>query len=190
MATNPPPDLVLTPLNGKAKTVEELLTMFDLCMVVLDPFTHQSAWLLETAGRILETFEQADVRVAWLVAGATSEEARQFLGPWADRVLTFPDPERAAVDGLGLERLPALVHIGIDGTLIGVDEGWHPAVWRSITAALAKRMAWLPPVIPEAGDPGPFEGVTVGEHVDGADAATPAGRPSRLRSPFRRAASE
>lgn len=158
MATNPPPDLVLAPLNGKTKTVEEFLTIFDLCIVVLDPFTDESAWLLETAGRILETFEQADVRVAWLMAGATAGECRMFLGPWADRIMTFPDPDRVAVRAFGLARLPALVHIGIDGTVVGADEGWHPAEWRRITAELAKRMAWLPPAIPVAGDPGAFDG--------------------------------
>jgi hypothetical protein len=158
VASNPPLDLVLTPLNGKAKTVEEMLTMFDLCLCVLDPFTDESAWLLETAGRILETFEQADVRVAWLMAGATADESRLFLGPWAQRVMTFADPERVAVRGLGLARVPALVHIDIDGNLAGSDEGWHPLEWRRITANLAKRMAWLPPVVPGPGDPGPFEG--------------------------------
>lgn len=158
MAANPPLDLVLTPLNGKAKTVEEYLTIFDLCLVALDPFTDESAWLLETAGRILNNFEQADVRVAWLMAGATPAECRLFLGPWADEIMTFPDPSREAVQALGLARLPALVHIGIDGTLVGADEGWHPLEWRRITAELAKRMAWLPPAIPQPGDPGPFEG--------------------------------
>jgi hypothetical protein len=158
VASNPPPDLVLTPLSGKAKTVEELLTMFDLCLVALDPFTDESAWLLETAGRILQTFDQADVRVAWLVAGATAEESRLFLGPWADRLLTFADPDREAVRGFGLERLPALVHVGVDGNVLGADEGWHPLAWRAITENLAKRMAWLPPVVPELGDPGPFDG--------------------------------
>lgn len=158
MATNPPPDLVLAPLNGKAKVIEEYLTMFDLCIVALDPFTDESAWLLETAGRILETFEQADVRVAWLMAGATPAESRMFLGPWADRIMTFADPDRAVVRGFELERLPALVHVGIDGNLVGVDEGWHPREWRRITAELAKRMAWLPPAIPQPGDPGAFEG--------------------------------
>ncbi|MDQ1436534.1 MAG: hypothetical protein QOK43_163 [Acidimicrobiaceae bacterium] len=158
MASNPPPDLVLAPLSGKAKTVEELLTMFDLCLVVLDPFTDESAWLLETAGRILQTFEQADVRIGWLMAGATAAEARMFLGPWAERMMTFPDPDRIAVKALGLAHLPALVHIGIDGTVIGADEGWHPVAWRRITADLAKRMAWLPPAIPVPGDPGPFDG--------------------------------
>jgi hypothetical protein len=158
VASNPPSDLVLAPLNGKVKTIEELLTMFDLCLVVLDPYTDESAWLLETAGRILQTFDQADVRVAWLMAGATAEECRIFLGPWADRILTFADPDRAAVKGLGLERLPALVHIGVDGTVLGADEGWHPLAWRQITANLAKRMAWLPPVIPTEHDPAPFDG--------------------------------
>lgn len=158
MASNPPPDLVLEPLNGKAKTVEEWLTMFDLCAVVLDPFTNESAWLLPTAGRILSVFDQADVRVAWIMAGATPEECRMFLGPWAERILTFADPERTIVKGLGLERVPALVHIGNDGTVLGADEGWHPRAWRAITENLAKRMAWLPPVIPGEGDPGAFEG--------------------------------
>jgi hypothetical protein len=158
VASNPPPDLVLTPLNGKPKTVEELLTMFDLCLVVLDPFTDESAWLLETAGRILSVFDQADVRVAWLMAGADPHECRAFLGPWAERILTFADPDRAAVKALGLERLPALVHIGIDGNVIGADEGWHPGAWRVITEALAKRMAWLPPIIPVGKDPGAFDG--------------------------------
>jgi hypothetical protein len=158
VASNPPPDLVLAPLNGKPKTVEEMLTIFDLCVVALDPFTHESAWLLDTAGRILETFEGADVRVAFLMAGATADESRLFLGPWAQRVMTFPDPDRAAVRGLGLERLPALVHIDIDGNVAGADEGWHPGAWRRITNNLAKRMAWLPPVIPAERDPGPFDG--------------------------------
>jgi len=132
--------------------------MFDLCIVALDPFTDESAWLLETAGRVLSVFDQADVRVAWLMAGATPEECRLFLGPWADRIMTFADPEREAVKALGLSRLPALVHIGIDGNVIGVDEGWHPVEWRRIMNDLAKRMAWLPPTIPEPGDPGPFDG--------------------------------
>lgn len=157
MAHDPSADLVLAPLNGPPRTVEQMLTMFDLCIVALDPFTHESAWILETAGRILTVFDQADVRVAFLCTG-TPDECRMFLGPWARNVLTFADPERAAVKGFGLERLPALVHVGIDGTLVGVSEGWRPAEWRSITANLAKRMAWSSPVVPAAGDPAPFEG--------------------------------
>lgn len=151
---------MLAPLNGPTRTVEQLLTMFDLCFVAVDPFTHESAWILETAGRILTVFDQADVRVAFLCTG-TPDECRMFLGPWARNVLTFADPDRAVVKGFGLERLPALVHLGIDGTLVGVSEGWRPAEWRSITENLAKRMAWSSPVVPAAGDPAPFEGTLV-----------------------------
>lgn len=157
MASNPPPDLVIAPLNGPERTVEQLLTMFDLCFVALDPFTHESAWILETAGRILTVFDQADVRVAFLCT-ATPDECRMFLGPWARDVLTFADPDRSVVKGFGLERLPALVHLGIDGTLVGVSEGWRPAEWKSITDNLAKRMAWTGPAFPIPGDPAPFEG--------------------------------
>src|SRR3954453_21554491 len=49
VATNPPADLTLTPLNGPRRTVAQLLTNFHLCFVALDPFTNESAWILPTA---------------------------------------------------------------------------------------------------------------------------------------------
>ena len=73
MATNPSPDLMLTPIDGEGRTVGEWLTTFHLAFVALDPFTNESAWILPTAIRVLETFEQADVRVALLVAGGGEE---------------------------------------------------------------------------------------------------------------------
>ncbi len=63
VARDPSPELVLTPIQGKSRTVEQLLTTFHLLLVAIDPFTNQSAWILETAGRILQTFEQADCRI-------------------------------------------------------------------------------------------------------------------------------
>ena len=101
MASDPPPELLLTPINGKPRSVRELLLMFHLVFVALDPFTNESAWILPTAARILTVFDQADCRVAWLVAGATPEECRLFLGPWADQILTFADPDREAVKAFG-----------------------------------------------------------------------------------------
>ena len=112
MARDPSPDLLLTPLQGKARTIGQLLTTFHLLFVALDPFTHESSWILPTAARILQNFEQADCRIAWLVTGA-EDECRQFLGPWASRIMTFADPQRSAVKEFGLERLPALVHVGM-----------------------------------------------------------------------------
>src|SRR5437016_843696 len=40
MATDPPPDLVLTPLNGEPRSVDDWVTLFPLALVVLDPYTY------------------------------------------------------------------------------------------------------------------------------------------------------
>lgn len=160
MATDPPAELTLAPINGEARSIEEWLTTFQIAAVVLDPFTNESAWLLETAGRILTHFREADCRVCFIVTG-TADEARQFLGPWADKVLTFADPDRAAVKALGLNELPAFVQIRQDLTVAGAAEGWDPMEWRAVAGALAKNMSWSAPLIPADGDPTPYAGSPV-----------------------------
>jgi hypothetical protein len=157
MVTNPPGDLRLAPLNGEPRALREWLTLFHLAAVVLDPYTSESAWLLETAGRILRVYDQADCRVAWLVT-ADAEDSRRFLGPWAREILTFSDPDREAVKALGLERLPALVHVDQSGAVVGAAEGWQPAEWRAVATELSRVMSWTRPVIPAFGDPAPFPG--------------------------------
>jgi hypothetical protein len=157
VARDPSPDLLLYPLKGKPRTIGQLLTTFHLLFVAVDPFTVESAWILATAARILQTFEQADCRTAWLVT-ATAEECRLFLGPYAEEILTFADPDRVAVKEFGLERLPALVHLGMHGKVYSSAEGWHPAEWRAVTDQLAKVVDWRAPAIPVPKDPGPFDG--------------------------------
>jgi hypothetical protein len=157
VAANPPPDLKLTPINGPGRTVAELLTTFHLCFVALDPFTNESAWILPTAARILTTFEQSDARIAWLVTG-TARECRLFLGPWSREILTFADPDRVAVKAFGLKRLPAIVHLNMDGTVANAAEGWRPVEWRRVTDHLGDVTRWKPPTFPMPKDPGPFEG--------------------------------
>jgi hypothetical protein len=157
VARDPSSDLLLTPLQGKPRTIGQLLVTFHLLFVALDPFTHESAWILPTAARILQTFEQADCRIAWLVT-ATEDECRQFLGPWADQIMTFADPDRVAVKEFGLERLPAIVHVGMHGKVVAAAEGWHPLEWKAVVDQLAKIVGWAPPTVPSPRDPGPFEG--------------------------------
>lgn len=157
MTTRAPLDVPLKPLDHDPRALGEWLTTFHLVGVVLDPFTNESAWIIETAGRILEHFRGADCRIAWIVTG-TDEEARQFLGPWADSILTFSDPDRAFVRAAGIEHLPAFVHLGQDGTVVGRAEGWDAAAWRDVAVALAKRMSWTHPLIPAAGDPVSYAG--------------------------------
>lgn len=157
MATNPPPDLALSPIGGPARAVRQWLTVFHLVFVAVDPSREQSAWIVPTAGRILTNYEQADCRVAWLVAGDASD-ARRLLGRWASDILTFTDPELTAVKAFGLATLPAIVHVGMDGTIVNAVEGWDPTEWRRVTADLSKIVAWSRPTIPMPADPGPFPG--------------------------------
>jgi hypothetical protein len=157
VATDPPADLTLAPINGDARTLAEWLKTFQLAIVVLDPYTNESSWILETAGRILTHFRGADCRIAFLVTGP-AEDARAFLGPWADKVLTFADPDRAAVQALGLNEIPAFVQIRGDGTIAGAAEGWDPMEWRDVAQGLASAMSWSVPLIPASGDPTPFAG--------------------------------
>jgi hypothetical protein len=155
--TTVPADLVLHPIGGETRTMEEQTALFHLVLVVLDPYTYESSWILETAGRILDEFLGADCRVAWLVT-AGEADAEAFLGPWAERILTFCDPDRTVVQALGVEQIPALVHIGNDRSVIGRADGWDPAVWKPITDHLARMMSWSRSTYPQAGDPVAFEG--------------------------------
>ncbi len=157
MATNPAPDLVLTPTTGHARTVREWLTTFHLLFVAVDPANVRSRWIVPTAARVLFEYEQADCRVAWLVAG-DGADARRLLGRWASEILTFVDPELTAIKGFGLETLPAIVHLGMDLAIVNSVEGWDPPAWRDLTTELSRRMSWSRPHIPAPGDPGPFAG--------------------------------
>jgi hypothetical protein len=137
--------------------LEQQLTTFQLAVVVLDPFTNESSWLLESAGRILFHFREADVRIAFLLT-STAEEARQFLGPWTDRLLVFADPDRELPRALGLNELPAFVHIRQDLAVLGVAQGWDPYEWRTVAEGIAASNRWSAPTIPLPGDPTPFAG--------------------------------
>ena len=157
MVTNPPPDLVLTPISGVGRPVRGWLTTFHLFLVAVNPSNQRSTWLVPTAARILTNYDQADCRVAWLVAGYP-EDARRLLGRWAKDILTFVDPDLVAIRAFGLTSLPAAVHLGMDGNVVNAAEGWDPPAWRSLTQELSRIVRWSHPLIPGPRDPAPFEG--------------------------------
>jgi len=157
VATNPAPDLNLVPITGHSRTVREWLTTFHLLFVAVDPAGVRSRWIVPTAARVLFEYEQADCRVAWLVAGEAAD-ARKLLGRWATDIMTFVDPELTAIKGFGLQTLPAIVHVSMDLTVVNSIEGWEPMAWRELTTELSRRMSWSRPHIPVPGDPGAFEG--------------------------------
>ncbi len=157
MATDPAGSLTLTPVNGEGRSIEEWLTTFHLVSVVIDPYTNESAWILDTAARVLRAFRGAAVRVNFLCT-SDADDAKAFLGPLAEEFLVFADADRGVVKGLGLAHLPALVFLGQDGTVQAAAEGWNPSQWRAVAQAIAKATAWSYPQIPVAADPTPFQG--------------------------------
>lgn len=151
-------DLVFTPLSDhKARPLEQWLTTFHLASVVLDPYTNESSWVLNSAIRILDDFRASDVRVNFIVT-ADKEDANRFLGPLAERFLTFVDPDRKIVAAMELQTLPAFVFVQTDGLVRASAEGWAPTQWHQVAEQIASVVSWKTPDIPVAGDPGPFSG--------------------------------
>ncbi len=128
-----------------------------MLVAIIDPYTHESSWIIETAGRVLRAFTDADCRVAWLVT-ANEDQAAEFMGPWAEEMLTFADPDREMVKSLGLETLPAFVHLDQKLNVVGAAEGWNPDEWRDVATGLAQVMSWTRPALPGPGDPTPYAG--------------------------------
>jgi hypothetical protein len=157
VAKAPDPSIDLEHLSGEARPVSNWLTTFPLVLAVIDPYTHESAWLLATIRRIFETFRGADCRVAWLVT-ADRDGAQQFLGPLAEEFLTYIDPHRTLVKSLELSVLPSLVVLRQDCSLLGAAEGWDPATWRPLAEELAQLTRWSKPTIPTKGDPVAYPG--------------------------------
>ena len=151
-------DIKLETLSGHAHTLGEWLVVFNLLAVVIDPFTHQSGWILPTASRLFLVYEEADVRCAFVVC-SDAEGARTFLGRFADEHLVLLDPEREFVRSLGLERVPALVHLAQDASVLGSAQGWDADEWSTVINVVEEVMDWRArPVLPTAEDPGSFEG--------------------------------
>lgn len=157
MVSNPSPEIKLTALGDEPRPLEEWLTTFHLASVVLDPYTNESSWVLKPALRILDALRGSSARVN-LVVTASAADARKFLGPIADEILVFADPDRELVKGLGLDKLPAFVFIRIDGTVQASTEGWNAEAWHQVASKIAEATAWLAPDEFSPSDPGPFHG--------------------------------
>jgi len=153
-------DIELHPLEGTARPLGQWLTTFPLATVVLDPYTHESSWILDTALRILAGFRGADVRVSFVVTGTDPEGALRFLGPLTDEILAFTDPDRSLVEALGLVALPAFVVVRQDGWVVGTAEGWDPVAWRNLADDLAVLTSWSRPEVPAVDDPAPYAGTS------------------------------
>ena len=143
MAKNPDPMLELTTSGGVTRTLDDWSTMFQLCLIVL-PARHEAAAWIPVAQRIFATFGDSDCRCAFVVTGS-ADVTRRVLGQAERDDVTFIDPDQALVTSLGLERLPAFVHLRQDTTVAAAAEGWNPAEWQVVAREIAKAMAWTYP---------------------------------------------
>lgn len=150
----------LNPINGDPRPFSDWLTTFPMLVAAIDPYTHESSWLLDTIKRVFHHYKGAGVRVAWLATGP-AEGVETFLGPYSEEFLTFSDDSRAAVKALGLSTLPALVLVRQDGEIIASAEGWDPTAWRTVSEELASRTGWTPIRVPGPNDPSPYSGTPV-----------------------------
>ncbi len=151
MAKNPDPALSLTTSRDVTRTLDDWSTMFQLCLVVLPARTEAAAYV-PAALRIFATFGDSDCNCAFVVTGP-AELARRILGDVEAQELTFVDPDSALVDSLGLQRLPALVHLRQDTSVGATAEGWDPSEWQRAVREIAKVMAWTVPEVAGSGDP-------------------------------------
>lgn len=153
-------DPELDPVNGEARPFSDWLTTFPMVVGAIDPYTHESSWLLDTIQRVFHHYRDAGVRVAWLATGP-ADGVQKFLGPMADEFLTFADPDYVAVKALGLSTLPALALVRQDGTIAASAEGWDPVAWREVAEAISDITSWTPITVPGPSDPTPYAGTAV-----------------------------
>ena len=151
MAKNPDPTIALTNLTGTTRTLDDWTTMFHMVLVVL-PDRLEGAQYVPIAERIFAVFGDSDAKVGFLVPGP-APMANRLLEGARGPANVFLDPDRALIASLGLERLPALVHLRQNATLANVAEGWDPKEWQTVAKAIAKSMAWTLPEVARPGDP-------------------------------------
>jgi len=148
--------LELTTSRGVTRTLDDWSTMFQLCLIVLPARAEAAAWI-PVAHRIFATFGDSDCRCAFVVTGG-AEVARRLLGQAERDDTTFIDPDQALVTSLGLERLPAFVHLRQDTSVATAAEGWNPEEWQGVAREIARAMAWTYPEITGPNTPPRAEG--------------------------------
>ena len=156
MAHNPDPTLELTSITGVTRTLDDWATVFNLAIVLLPARPEASAWV-PVIDRMYATLGDSDVRTIVCVA-ANEAITRRIIGDAADRWLTFCDPDQKLATSLGLERLPAFVHLRQDATLVAAAQGWSVTEWQRLADQLAQHSHWTSPRISAPDNPRPTPG--------------------------------
>ena len=138
------------------RTLDDWATVFNLAIVVL-PDRPEGASFVPVIDRIFSTFGDSDARTIVCVP-TTAGIAKRILGDDVDRWLVWCDADKAFVESLGLERLPAFVHLRQDTSLVTAAQGWSPTEWQKVADAIAKHEHWTSPMVSGPGNPDPTPG--------------------------------
>ncbi len=154
------PDVATIPLgraHGPARSIDDITTLFDLCLVVVDVRSGDLVRAMRPViGRIDAVLSGSDCTIGVLAVGGDDDEALAALGPLAGQLAVYVDTEGEAARGLGVEGTPALLWVTTEPALAGHAEGWDPPAWNRVMVELARRLAWTRPLMPAPGDPPPF----------------------------------
>jgi hypothetical protein len=143
---------------GQARTIDELTTLFDLCLVVVDGLRPAQLHALEPViDRLDRTLGDADCTIGLLAVGVASDDAVDLAGPLAQRVAVYADPAASAATALGLTGAPGLVWVDTQPAVRAAVNGWDPNQWRPAITELAHKLAWTKPLLPAPGDPAPID---------------------------------
>ncbi len=156
MAQNPNPLLPITSYKGVTRTLDDWATVFNIALIVL-PDRPEASGFVPVVDRIFKTFGDSDVRTIVCVP-STKAITKRILGDAVDRWLTWCDPDRALVNSLGLERLPAFLLLRQDTQLVSAAQGWSPTEWQKIAHEIARKEHWTAPLVTKRGDPAPTPG--------------------------------
>jgi hypothetical protein len=159
VAQNPDPSVELTSSKGVTRTLDDWATVFHLAVVILPPRPEASEWV-PVIDRIYHVLGDSDTRTTVCVNGEPSI-AKRILGDAATRWLTFCDPDGRLAAALGLEMLPAFVHLRQDTSLVDAAEGWSPSAWQRVADGLAKASRWSSPQVAHRSNPTPTAGWAV-----------------------------
>jgi hypothetical protein len=156
VAQNPDPQLPLTSYKGVTRTLDDWATVFNLAVVIL-PDRPEAATFIPVVERIFATFGDSDVRTIVCVP-STAAITKRILGAKLEDWLVWCDADGAFGKSLGLERLPAFVHIRQDTSLVAATQGWSPTEWQKLADGIAKTQHWTSPIVSGRGDPAPTPG--------------------------------
>ncbi len=152
-----PARVALRHISGQARTVDDLTTLFDLCLMLVDV---RRRHVLDVMKPVIERIDQvlsgSDCTVGVLAVGGDDGGVLAALDRLASQLAVFVDPEGATAQALGVHGTPALLWINTVPEVAGLAQGWDPLAWKRVLVALSRSLAWARPLVPAPGDPNPF----------------------------------